>query len=477
MLPHELIPHLRNPPLGPFPNQYHVDFTASFPPPIRLDGGDHTNVSRHSQGSLSPALPSPSEERAPSRSSSIQDLLNPAEEPTSAKVHTSDSSPASSPTSITSPFEPARNANDSTHNTSPETQASQDVLRHSPAEGSVSKKRSFADLEQKEDINSVFSGSPAFPSSQEKPNVRLAMSMDGSVKVKTTEAETPSPPKQRYVAPNLDIKRGGSLQRSRSEVGPSSPSGDDHRNQQRNFHGIFGRSRDARTWEFFCDSDARDALATQAERERSGSAIGAISLIRSQSKKSKENLRAHQKQQQRREALHPKIGATNTQMAVHSYSNEKPKLSRAKSSMGRLQHDQVWEVNTGDGSDMIKHSRPVHVRSTSTDSDKENWAPGTRASENPLRRAPMSTSVAPHNVLREKDHTRGHATGSAGSHKRARTSKRGGDGVTDKENATSDEEIVAFMATRGDSNVSAKPQADDLDCIQGLLSLSQGAWR
>ena len=39
------------------------------------------------------------------------------------------------------------------------------------------------------------------------------------------------------------------------------------------------RSRDARTWEFYCDSDARNALTEQAEREEKGSATAAIGLI------------------------------------------------------------------------------------------------------------------------------------------------------------------------------------------------------
>ena len=43
-----------------------------------------------------------------------------------------------------------------------------------------------------------------------------------------------------------------------------------------------GRSRGARTWEFYCDSGARNASTEQAEREESGSATAAIEMIRSQ---------------------------------------------------------------------------------------------------------------------------------------------------------------------------------------------------
>ena len=47
-------------------------------------------------------------------------------------------------------------------------------------------------------------------------------------------------------------------------------------------HSMSGRSRGARTWEFYCDSDARNALTEQAEREESGSATAAFEMIRSQ---------------------------------------------------------------------------------------------------------------------------------------------------------------------------------------------------
>ena len=42
---------------------------------------------------------------------------------------------------------------------------------------------------------------------------------------------------------------------------------------------MIGRSRDARTWEFYCDSDACNVLIEQAEREEKGSATTAIGLI------------------------------------------------------------------------------------------------------------------------------------------------------------------------------------------------------
>lgn len=323
------------------------------------------------------------------------------------------------------------------------------------------------------------------------------MSLDGAVKVKTTEEETPSPPKQRPMPPTLSTRRADGLQRSRSEVDLGQKSDEGRSPLPRPFSGTFGRSRDARTWEFYCDSDARDALATQAEFERNGSAIGAISLIRSQSKKSMENLRA----QQRRDALQPKSSALNVQKTSSIALGQKPKLSRAKSSMGRLQHDEnSSKVAMIDDPSSIqsKPSRPSHIRSSSSDSDKENWAPGTRATQNPLRRTQPSAPFKASSfraILQDNNQVPSHSTGLVGAsgsdRKRARTIKRGihidSDAAADQENKENcnnskfyqiDHEVAAFMKNNNTNRSgSSTEKEDDLDCIQGLLSLSQGAWR
>ena len=369
-------------------------------------------------------------------------------------------------------------------------------------QGSQSKKRAFHDMDTTVNVSSRVGTPASTASSQDKSSsVRLSMSLDGAVRVKTTEEETPSPPKQRPVAPNPDLKRVGGLQRSKSEVGLNEASVEGLKVQIKQAGGTFGRSRDARTWEFFCDSDMRDALATQAERERSGSAVGAISLIRSQSKKSRENLR----EQQRREALHPKTSVINVQKTASSLVS-KPKLSRTQSSMGRLQHDHDLAPKQDPKSAQplkSKLGKPSHTRTASGDSDKENWAPGTRASGHPLRRAHTSTNTNTHNILNESSAPQETGSNVINS-KRVRTTKRVitlyDEAVDDKEgnndtthahpaavsyqtsSSRSDgDEIAAFMISSrrstDESSTNSKEKDEDMDCIQGLLSLSQGAWR
>ncbi|KAL8963979.1 MAG: hypothetical protein Q9183_004798, partial [Haloplaca sp. 2 TL-2023] len=121
-------------------------------------------------------------------------------------------------------------------------------------------------------------GQPQSPHTKSlTPQLRLSTSLEGSACVKT--ASSPSPPRPTS-AEHIRVPRAPhSLQRSQSAIVPPT-------------YSILrppppiGRSRDSRTWEFYCDSDARDELTKQAEREQSGSAVGAIGLLRSKSKSS-----------------------------------------------------------------------------------------------------------------------------------------------------------------------------------------------
>jgi hypothetical protein len=193
----------------------------------------------------------------------------------------------------------------------------------------------------------------------------------------------------------------------------------------------FGRSRDARTWEFYCDNKTKDALSTQAEAETAGSAVSAINLIRSNSFKS------------RTQALSPSLSKINARMT--SSKDSKPKLSRAKSSLGRLQ----GLATPAEPVDEEPKARQGHVRSPSGDSDKENWAPGTRMSEHALRRTQPSARQRP--ILQENEEM----TFPDVSPSR----KRADEG-----------------ADRRPSPTKEKAKGEEMDCVQGLLSLSQGAW-
>ena len=320
------------------------------------------------------------------------------------------------------------------------------VLAERPSEHSASldwsatrRKRAFNEIEE-----------IALPSSQ-NAGIRLSMTVDGVVKVKTTDEETPSPPKRR--AQNLASLRNEGLKRSHSAVAASELLKEGQRYKARPTSGIFGRSRDARTWEFYCDGDARTALPAQAEPENNGSAVGAINLIRSQG----QNARSKAQQRRKGMALKPKSEAGNTRKQA-AFTEQKPKLVRAMSSMARLSSKCKEDIDIG------KSGKTSHASSPSGDSDKENWAPGTRTSSHPLRRSQASS--ASRDVL--QDH---HAAARLTS-TNTRPFVTNKDGENDQKHGVWKKEI-----RQADSFYHGEEKGEDLDCIQGLLSLSQGAWK
>ena len=261
-------------------------------------------------------------------------------------------------------------------------------------------------------------------------SVRLSMTAEGAVKIRTDLEPTPSPPKERLLAPAGNNKSQSKVRRSISFFEDIGAQKVDQPNKPRQLNAGFGRSRDARTWEFYCDNNGRDALSSHVEAERNGSAQGAINLIRSNSHKSRGFP----------SPMSPIPSRGNTQLGAAKTKSSKPKMTRAQSSLARLQ-------SSGGDVSTLKHTRKPggHVRYPSEDSDKENWAPGTRMSENPLRRTqPTNNRRA---ILQSN-------------------------------------EGAVFRDARAQSNTASKLSmaksnagGDDLDCIQGLLSLSQGAWR
>jgi len=218
-----------------------------------------------------------------------------------------------------------------------------------------------------------------------------------------------------------------------------------------------GRSRDSRTWEFACDPDARDELTTQAENESTGSAVAAISLLRSTS----------------HVALRSNSNKRNAPPAKHDAAaqGKKLKLGRAQSSVARLQ-------STGKPS--LQSIRPVKggeglMRSPSGDSDKENWIPGdegNHARRRPLPSARPDRDSSSKAVLGDNLKIMTHAGNLGVSKNRRRKGVHAEPKVFEDQGIERGEEVEKFM--RGDVSPSKK---GDLDCIHGLLSLSQGNWQ
>ena len=307
--------------------------------------------------------------------------------------------------------------------------------------------------------------------------VKLSMDADGNAEVTARTGSTPSPPHPKPILfPQPTRRPGLGFQRSFSAFEQGT-----HKRAQDLVEDSFprrptvGRSRDARTWEFYCDSDARDALTKQAEREESGSATAAIGLIRSRSSKTK--------------TLTPNSNKRNANVQksdsgkrhkTDKDKSSKPKLGRTTSSVARLQTTAT--ITSNQKQKAIKQATK-HSKSNSKsaifedfdgDSDKENWVPGTQTRQPPRRRPVTSQESA--RILLESLREPSESSSLGAMLDRQSTKpkpKPKPSAVEDKENSGPeiDDEVAAFMGEESLPRVE-----DDLDCVQNLLRLSQAAW-
>ncbi|PHH64178.1 hypothetical protein CDD81_4925 [Ophiocordyceps australis] len=231
-----------------------------------------------------------------------------------------------------------------------------------------------------------------------------------------------------------------------------------------------GRSRDVHAWESCAGSEKRDGLTAQAELESNGSAIAAISLLRSSSG-----------------VLQPNTAKRNAPVAKVEQS-KKAKFGRTSSTYARM------ETVAAEPAKKYSKVKVSSMLASPTDSDKENWSPD--AAGNPQRRhrqqqvpdSPLSkprASRRSHRPLGEnkawaalgsRSNTSPMPSGSRASGADDDDDDDGRHDIVIFEDASSSEhpcdEVERFM--RGDVSPSKK---GDLDCVAGLLSLSQGAWR
>lgn len=218
-----------------------------------------------------------------------------------------------------------------------------------------------------------------------------------------------------------------------------------------------------------------------AENEANGSALAAISLLRSSGS-----------------VLQPNGSKRNAPLARRSQLNaKKTKLGRSFSSISRLSSGPLTEVvRIRDENDEFPEkdapSKKLKVSmlvSPSGDSDKENWSPDEEGNPQlPFGRAvrrplPADTpSQPPRKADRGlQEQPRGPAFGLSRANTaplQRRGLKSGDEPVSifeDDETRRSrmpEEEVERFM--RGDVSPSKK---GDADCVAGLLALSQGNWR
>ena len=299
--------------------------------------------------------------------------------------------------------------------------------------------------------------------------VRLAMTSDGKARLLEEGESSPSPPRpEPFIEPfshRTSLRRSASsaglderLREAASEMAP--------RKLQRT---ASGRSRDSRTWEFWCDAEARNSLSEKANQEGSGSAADAIGLMKAN----------------RRQALTPLPGRRNIQLQRQSSAKplktgqaekDKRPFGRASSSFGRLQTDkeEVQKHKKNDKKEDVEDSQLP-----GNDSDKENWEPNTAEIRHRRPQATQEGSKAGRKVLGENS-TIMSQSNSLGSMMDKETRRTGWKAInkSDAENARpeDDEEVAEFVGTRSNSGTSMS-SGEDLDCVQGLLQLSRGNWK
>ena len=296
--------------------------------------------------------------------------------------------------------------------------------------------------------------------------VRLAMSVDGNASVTTKYGASPSPPRPSQGSQQPFIgSQGVSVPTSSADqaIEISAQSGL-HRSAS-------GRSRDYRAWEFWCDKDSRTELEEKAEKEGSGSAADAIGLLRSASGRSILGSISTKRNS---------ILSRNPSSLKRSKINDKrPLLQRANTSFGRLQGEAYSDKQQPvKAPSKLKHSgSAVSVYVPGNDSDKENWSPDSDSASTGQPAVSFSTggraSRGPR-VLEDNNSSIHNARQSQQVRSLLKTSSTQ---VPDRENADpeADPELASFI--RGGRKSTSVSEEDDLDCVQGLLSLSQGNWR
>ncbi|SPJ78040.1 related to LIM homeobox protein [Fusarium torulosum] len=308
----------------------------------------------------------------------------------------------------------------------------------------------------------------SFTHSQSK--VRLSMSLDGKAELVSNQG-SPSremPPRPSSTTPSLPQVRQRNLQRSQSTIPAVTLPPITALTNTLPPRLMRGRSRDVHAWESCADAENRDELTAQAENESNGSAIAAINLLRSSSG-----------------VQPPSTAKRNASMMKPQRPQQakKARLDPSGSSFSRLETE-LDETEKADR-EYGKVKVSMLVSPTGGDSDKENLTPDEDASSpDPYHRRPLPPASKPVSenprrvgrVLQEQKSPNLFANRANTAPSRPRSIiKEGLEIFEDRMKSampSRENEVEKFM--RGSISPSKKP---DMDCVAGLLSLSQGAWR
>jgi hypothetical protein len=293
--------------------------------------------------------------------------------------------------------------------------------------------------------------------------VRLSLSLDGKAEIVMSEEESiASSQPVRWKAP---VPRSGGLQRSKSAIDSTERSGRYLLGGAPLPGAVVGRARDARTWEFYCDSEARSASLIQ---ENSGSAIEAINILRARKKT----------------PLQTSVNKRNAQIRMQEASKrlkttpdwtQKQKLARTTSSLARLQTTNENKLKEPVKPEVNGKTSPVISSPLDNpgDSDKENWIPGTKQVTG-LEIPPPKTVLVENTSNLDCYTTCGVAVDRERLRHRhfTRPCLVVGPGVEIGEPKGDPDSKP--RESRSSSSVSGE---EELDCVQNLLSLREGCWR
>lgn len=286
-------------------------------------------------------------------------------------------------------------------------------------------------------------------------NVRLSMSFDGNAKIITKEDTSPSPPRRKPVAGPLseNIDPAASSEVKDNGDAPMRPPTLTRKPS--------GRSRDSRAWEYWADKDARSELEEKANRETSGSAADAIGLIRSSSGR---NILG---------ALTNKRGLASNEDSTAKRSKRTALLQRSQSMQNRQSFGRSAGSDKGEKSPrkFRKAQSGLGIQIYNPDSDKENWSPERIVSRFDGADSPTDSESGEHQRQRTTV-TPGKTLLAVTDHRTSFSSSPDledeNDGLHGRRRAREDDR------QRKSNSVS---EEEELDCVQGLLSLSQGNWR
>lgn len=308
--------------------------------------------------------------------------------------------------------------------------------------------------------------------------LRISMTDDGQATIVDRAAKSHERPQS---STGRSVSRRGSLRRSYSAAGftEDQTQSQDSKQTSAKVPRISkpGRSRDSRTWEFYCDSDARNSntLSKQANQELSGSASEAIGLMRSNSNRA---LRINpSKLNSPHSGQHGRVAEAG--------SKKRGPLKRATTAHGRIQSNVVEILadakkpakKGGDDDGEDEFERP------NTDSDKENWEPEDerRGGSGSGSQQKAASQPGKRRVLSENSKVMSQSSSLGAMMAHERRSKRGQAGSSKSKSKVADDvddEVAGFM--RGASSTrtaTGTSSGDELDCVHSLLSLSQGNWR